>query len=52
MRQQSTEICGNTAMQQWVKKAYVQARAGTPFEKIFPKFHFCGTNGDYALREM
>ena len=33
-------------MRKCAKKAYVQARAGTPFEKIFPKFELWGTNGD------
>jgi hypothetical protein len=34
------------------KKANVQARAGTPFEKIFPKFDFCGINGDKVHRKI
>jgi hypothetical protein len=32
------------------KKAYVQARAGTPFERIFPKFDFWGINGELATK--
>jgi hypothetical protein len=34
------------------KKAYVQARAGTPFEKIFRKFELMGIDGDKPHQKM
>jgi hypothetical protein len=34
------------------KKAYVQARAGTTFEKIFTKFEFRGIDGDKPNQKM
>jgi hypothetical protein len=34
------------------KKAYDQARAGTPTEKVFSKFEFWGINGDKAHQKM
>jgi hypothetical protein len=39
-------------MQMGKKKAYVQARAGTPFEKILAKFDFWGIDGDKPHQKM